>query len=157
METDVTSFESRGQQDLREVITGDLVAAGISGPLRRKLPSLLEPGETVTAVGICTPAGRWWNEARDLQTFVATERRLLFVSVKFLAADGLLEEARERQPTSINYRDIRGVKERLGRLESKLDLEVSGTTIQLTSMRRKAARAAADAVRRHAPVAPKGL
>ena len=54
--------------------------------------------------------------------------------------------------TSINYRDVRGVKEHLGWLESKLALEVSGTTIQLTSMRRKAARAAADAVRRHAPV-----
>jgi hypothetical protein len=157
METDVTSFESRGEQDFRAVITADLVAAGISGPLQRKLPSLLDPGETVTAVGICTPAGRWWDEARNLQTFVATERRLLFVSLKFLTADGILEEAVADQPTSISYRDIRGVKERLGWLESKLDLDVSGTTIQLTSMRRKAARAAADAVRRHAPVAPSGL
>jgi Bacterial PH domain len=156
MERGVTSFESRGGQDLREVITADLVAMGISGPLRRKLPSLLEPGETVTAVGICTPAGRWWNEVRDAQIFVATDRRLLFISTKFLSADTIPEEAGERQPTSINYRDIRGVKERLGWLESKLDLDVSGTTIQLTSMRRKAARAAADAVRRQAPVAPMG-
>jgi hypothetical protein len=129
---------------------------GISGRLRRKLPFLLEPGETVTAVGICTPAGRWWNEVRDAQTFVATDRRLLFISTKFLFADTILEEAGERQPTSVNYRDVRGVKERLGWLESKLDLDVSGTTIQLTSMRRNAARAAADAGRRHAPVAPNG-
>jgi Bacterial PH domain len=156
-ETDVTSFESRGQQDLREVITADLVAMGISGPLRRKLPSFLEPRETVTAVGICTPAGRWWNEVRDVQTIVVTDRRLLFISTKFLGADGILEEARERQPKSFHYRDIRGVKERLGWLESKLDLDVSGRTIQLTSMRRKAACAAADAVRRHAPVALRSL
>ena len=112
----MTSFESREQQDLREVITADLVAAGLSGPLRQKVPPLLEPGETVAAVGICTPAGRWWNEARSLQTFIATERRLLLVPVKFLAADRPLNEAVTDQPTSINYRDIRGVKERLGRL-----------------------------------------
>ena len=153
METDVTSFESRGQQDLRKVITADLAAAGISGRVRRKLPSLLEPGETVAAVGMCTPAGRWWNEVRDAQIFAATDRRLLFISAKFLLADSILDEARARQPTSINYRDVRGVEERLGWLESKLALDVSGATIQFSSMRRKAARAAADAVRRHAPIA----
>jgi hypothetical protein len=157
METDVTSFESRGQQDLREVITGDLVAMGIGGPLQRKLPSLLQPGETVAAVGICTPAGRWRDEVRDAQIVVATDRRLLFISTKFLSADTILEEASERELKSLNYRDIRGVKGRLGWLESKLDLDVGETTIQLTSMRRKTARATADAVRRHAPVAPTGL
>jgi hypothetical protein len=146
----VSSFDDSVRQDLRRCVSAEVVATGARGPLERKLPSLLEPGERVTFAGLCTPAGRWWREALDGHIFVTTDRRLVLVSVKFLLAKTIGDEVREREPVSIDYREIRGVKEHLGWLESKLDVDVAGTTIRLTSMRRKGARAAADAIRRHA-------
>ena len=108
----------------------------------------------MTFVGICTPAGSWWKEVRDAHVFVATDRRLVLISVKWLLAPSLLDEVLEREPTSIQYRDISRATERLGWLESALEIDADGTTIRLTSMRRKGARAAAEAIRRHAPVPP---
>jgi hypothetical protein len=42
----------------------------------------------------------------------------------------------------------------LGLFESKLDVGLTDEMIHLTSMRRKGARAAAGAIRRHAPLRP---
>ena len=81
----------------------------------------------------------------------------MLISAKFVLAQTVADQAREPEPTSIYYRDVRGVGERLGRIESKLDVDVGGTTVRLTSMRRKGAQAAADAIRRHAPVVPVDL
>jgi Bacterial PH domain len=156
--TKVTVMSSLGHspdQDIRDRMSGELRPMGVRKPLEQRLPALLEHGETVSFIGICTPAGRWWREALDAHVFVATDRRLLLIYCKFLLAKTLIEEAEARQPKSIHYRDIRAVKLHRGLLESKLDIEVGDDeTIRLTSMRRKGARAATDAIQRYAPLRP---
>jgi hypothetical protein len=135
-------------------MSGELGPMGVRKPLDERLPSLLEPGEPVSFIGICTPAGNWLKEMRDGHVFVATDRRLLLMDVKFVSAKDLMEEALAGAPKSIRFRDIRGLNERLGLFESKLDIELEDETIKLTSMRRKGAKAAAEAIRRHAPLRP---
>ena len=144
-------FDNEVQEDLRGCFSAEVVALGARGTLERKLPAVLEPGETVTFVGMCTPAGPWWKEMHDGGFFVATDRRLVLIAASFLLARTVDDEVR-RRPSSIYYREIRRVEEHLGWLESTLDLDVGGTTVRLTSMRRKGARAAANAIRRHAPL-----
>ena len=141
------------QPDLRAVIAGELVAAGLRGALERKLPPLLERGESVVFAGMCTPAGSWRKEVRDAHALVATDRRLLLASVKFLAAETAADEIRHPQPWSIDFRDIRGFRAELGWFESKLEIEQDDRTVRLTSMRRKGARTVEETVRRHAPLA----
>jgi hypothetical protein len=136
---------------IRDATTGYLRAAGLGGLLQKELPPLLERGERVEVLAICTPAGSWRQELRTPQVLAATDRRLVITTTAFLLAD-LSEKSQERQVVSIPYRSIRHVEERLGWVESKLDIEVDQTPIHLTSMRRKDARATAEAVRRRAPV-----
>jgi hypothetical protein len=152
----VTPSDDEITQRLRGCVAAEVVALGLRGRLEQKLPSLIDRGETVEFVGTCTPAGRWWTEVRDPRVIVTTDRRLMLVSTAFLLATTLVEEATAPQATVISYRDVRGVRERLGWFESKLELDVGGTTVQVTSMRRRSARTVAEVIRRHAPVAPAG-
>jgi hypothetical protein len=93
---------------------------------------------------------------RDGCILVATDRRLIVISPKFLGAETLADEALAPQPGSVSYRDIRGVQEHLCWLHHKLQLDVGGTPIELRDMRRKGARAVADVIRRHAAVVQAG-
>ena len=138
----------------QDVMSGEIGPMGMRKPLDERLPALLEPGEDVSFIGICTPAGKWLQEMGNGHVFVATDRRLLLINCKYLAAKDLMEQALADPPTSIYFRDIRGLEERLGMFESKLDIELESESMRLTSMRRKGAKAAAAAIRRYAPLRP---
>jgi hypothetical protein len=144
------AFDSQ-LQSIREATTADLKAAGLARLLQKELPPLLEASERVEVLALCTPEGSWWDELRTPQVLVATDRRVLITTTAFLMADDD-EKPQGLQVASTPYRRIRWVDEKLGWTESKLEIGYEHTTVRLSSMRRKGARAAADAVRRRAPV-----
>lgn len=138
---------------IRDRLAGEVVAAGFRGPLEAKLPGMLHPEEQVEFVASCTPGGSWRSELRDVRMLVLTDSRMLLISAKLLAATNIAQEAAASPTREIVYRDVRKVTEQLGMLESKLQLDVAGQEVWLTSMRKKSARSAATVIRRHATAA----
>jgi hypothetical protein len=78
---------------------------------------------------------------------VATDRRLLLLPLGLLYARSVAAEARHPPPESLPYGEIQGIEEKIGRLESKLDIFTAAGAVRLTSMRAEWASAVASVVR----------